>query len=387
MTTTRTMFDGEMDVAYRQFSVTTDGAGDGDASVPLPEAAFAGQRVGLCGAAAPGALWLTTGLHTGLVPLRAELHDEPPPLDAAWEEAVEVSFTPAGLDVWLSGWAGQSAWPLPLEPVGYRVRYCAAGFTAGHTADTRRSGEPELDRYLLQFWPAPPAPDRLLRETSPHAASWHRYARGLPPPPTAQERARAGPRSGAEWSAGRAAIAERARREEVENLRWGGSPPADAGLRAAGGSAPLLYRLDRELTGALPGLSPGAQRRLARWAARRACVTAGVAGTDWIAPALAAVERGDRPPRDPFASRERTVRRLLGPGESGPLTLSIHLARHQQSASPQLEAVTCLWSAGEDDPLRAAIGTLYGAALAHGEGAAAFLADAREEVSRAAGPN
>jgi hypothetical protein len=185
MTTTRTVYDGEIHVHYGQFYVTSDD----DRSIPGLHEAFAGQRTGLCGAAEPGRLWLITGLHTGNVGLTAELHDEPPPPDAAWEEVVEVSFTPAGHGSGVLSWGGETWIPLPLDPVGHRVRYCARGFTAGRNADTRLEGEPQQDRYLLQFWPAPPAPDRLLLETNPDASYWHRFAQKQPPPPTSHERA------------------------------------------------------------------------------------------------------------------------------------------------------------------------------------------------------
>ncbi len=72
-----------------------------------------------------GTLWLTTGLHTGNVGFTVEVHDRAPPLDSQWEDVVEVSFHPA---------SGSSA----------LVQDC----------------------YLLQIWTAPPAPDRILRQTS-----------------------------------------------------------------------------------------------------------------------------------------------------------------------------------------------------------------------------
>ena len=34
------------------------------------------------------------------------------------------------------------------------------------------------DRYLLQLWPAEPAPDAVVREGSEIAAYWHGVARG-----------------------------------------------------------------------------------------------------------------------------------------------------------------------------------------------------------------
>ncbi len=47
------------------------------------EEAFAGQSAGLCGAAVPGALWLTTGLHTGNVGFTVEVRGQAPPRSAA----------------------------------------------------------------------------------------------------------------------------------------------------------------------------------------------------------------------------------------------------------------------------------------------------------------
>jgi hypothetical protein len=164
---------------------------------PGLEALFAGQSNGLCGAAVPGQLFLTTGLHTGTVGFSVELHDGPPAVDDAWEDIVEATFRPVpGSDVFLEQWGGEEAWPLDLPGACYRVRYCAAGMDAGQALDTRLDSEPEVDRYLLQFWPDPDAPDpavpgsdRIVRQASENAAYWHGFAQGLPPPPSAQGRA------------------------------------------------------------------------------------------------------------------------------------------------------------------------------------------------------
>jgi hypothetical protein len=44
-----------------------------------------------------------------------------------------------------------------------------------------------VDFYLLQFWPAPIAADRILRQTSQAAAYWHRARTNRSP--TAEEAA------------------------------------------------------------------------------------------------------------------------------------------------------------------------------------------------------
>ncbi|MFB7896948.1 hypothetical protein ACFC1B_11490 [Streptomyces xiamenensis] len=158
-------------------------------AIPDLAEAFAGQNGGLCGAAAPGALWLSTGLHTGNVGFAVEVHDAEPALDPVWEDVVEVSFHPLSERALLMQWAGEATWDLGLARTGYRVRYCARGMDEGRRLDSRVSGEPQADSYLLQFWPAPPRADRVVRQTSREAAHSHRYARGLPAAPTPEERA------------------------------------------------------------------------------------------------------------------------------------------------------------------------------------------------------
>ncbi len=148
---------------------------------PRMDEAFAGQRAGLCGAAVPGALFLCTGLHTGAVGFTVEVHHQQPPLDPAWEDVVEVSFHPVSEHSFLTQWAGEASWELDLqEGTDYRVRYCAQGMDQAREQDVRLDDEPLLDRYLLQFWPAPPEPDRIVRQSSQVAAYDHDYARRQP---------------------------------------------------------------------------------------------------------------------------------------------------------------------------------------------------------------
>lgn len=172
----RTLFTGEVHVHYGQVYVES-----GDELVSeLPES-FTGQANGLCGAAQPGSLFLITGLHTGDVGFAVELHDGEPPVDDSWEEIVEASFRPTASRVSLVQWAGEASWGLDLAQTDYRVRYCATGMQEAREQDTRLDDEPMFDRYLLQFWPAAPAPDRVVKQTAETAAYWHGYASGLAP--------------------------------------------------------------------------------------------------------------------------------------------------------------------------------------------------------------
>ncbi len=164
------MFDGQVHVHYGQLYVESDENRHG----PDMDVAFWGQRNGLCGAGDEGALFLITGLHTGYVGFTAEVHDHAPPLDDAWEEIVEVFYRPTSSEIRLVQWAAEDSWPLEINQVDYRVRYCATGMDAAHQ---EVSGH---DRYLLQFWPDRATADAVIKQTSETAAYWHRWARQRP---------------------------------------------------------------------------------------------------------------------------------------------------------------------------------------------------------------
>jgi hypothetical protein len=322
---------------------------------PELDQCFGGQRNGLCGAAVRGFLFLTTGLHTGEVGFTVELHEQPPPIDDGWEEIVEASFRTTG-DVGLAGWGGQQSWPLDMPDGDYRVRYCATGMDEGHDQDTRSDEDPETDRYLLQFWPAPPAPDAVLKQTSEMAAYWNEWAQEtppVPPPPTREELEEEQRRRAAES----AADFERAFHQVVEELV--GLPPSER-LRNVP-DAGSLGGLDRSLTVALGEAGPAIQRRVARWAARRACEEAELAGIDWIAAALDAMDRGERLP-PPFDGGYLSARKMLwaDPRVSQATVTSLDGRHHNMLRSAM--AFPALRVAGEEDPLMAAVAALKCAA-------------------------
>ncbi|WP_405647870.1 hypothetical protein [Streptomyces uncialis] len=291
--------EGNVEVHYSQIYVESDPDGD----FPELAEALGGQRNGLCGAATPGLLWLITGLHTGSVVFTVEVHDQAPPLDDGWEEIVEVSFRPASTSTALVEWGGGGSWDLGLDEIDHRVRYCAAGMDEGKQHDTRFPEEAELDRYLLQFWPAPPGPDRVLKQTSEVAAYWHDYAQEQPPPPTPAERAEVARRA-------RLAEEEAERRQRLayELWQWGGKLPSPA-LSAVGGSARGLLRFDPALVHALDAAGSATQRQVAVLAARRACEAAGLTALDPVAAALTDLAEG-RPLPPPFNDPDRAWRAL-----------------------------------------------------------------------------
>ncbi|MEU6487750.1 hypothetical protein [Streptomyces sp. NPDC046887] len=284
----RVPVDGEVWVHYGQLFVES---GEVD-EVDLHEA-FAGQVSGLCGAAVPGALWLTTGLHTGEVGFRVEVYDRAPELAPLWEDVVEVSFRPEPGRCSLVVWGEHDSYALGLPATDHRVRYCAYGMDRGRDLDTSADEGPPVDRYLLQFWPAPPEPDRVVRQISEIAAYWHGFAREQPPPPTAEERAEADRQ---------VRLAGEERRLQEEREQWGGRLPSSA-LRAVEGSVRSLIDFDAALVHALADAGPDDQREVALLAARRACAVARIDGLGWVAAALTALAEG-RPLPPPFDDRQ-----------------------------------------------------------------------------------
>ena len=339
----RTLMTGPAWVSYAQIYVHgPDWGGE------LGEC-FGGQQNGLCGAAVPGQLFLITGLHTGKVGFSVELHGEAPPIDDRWEEIVEASFHPAG-DTALVGWGGNGFWPLDLQLIDYRVRYCGWGMDAGHQGSPPMDDEPLIDRYLLQFWPAAPAADQVVKQTSASAAYWHDSARQQPVPPTPEERA----------EVKRLVVLERERASaalqlEEETRNWGGTLPS-ARLRDLSWTAIAVAQLDRALVDALDRAEAATQRAVARWSARRAFVEAQVAEVDWIVPALAAMDRGAALPEffedwagvfDRLFSDERVVK-----------TSVTTLDGRTDDFLQQAMAMPALYSAIDEDPLRAAVETV-----------------------------
>ncbi|MCK9896343.1 hypothetical protein [Frankia sp. AgB32] len=356
----RILFDAVVWTSYGQFYLRS---GD-DGSGPEMIAAFAGQSNGLCGAGCPGELFLMIGPHTVEVPMRIEAHDEPPPADDSWEDVAEVSFTPASPELWLASCMGEGYEVADLPAVGvYRARYSAAGMDAARIAEAEQVDFDEVaepvDRYLLQLWPAPPAPDRVIRQTNDSAAYHHDWARALPPPPTAAQKA-------AETEAVRQAeLAAQEGRERAavreEEQRWGGRLPTPR-LREVGGYAIPLARMDRDLLDQIAGATPQVQRAIARWAARRAYAHAGLDQVDWVAPALDALDAG-RPLPAPFDGPARVWDRFAQDGrialteatmlDGGPMFMGI---------SRQAVAIPTLFHATEADPLLAAAAALHIAA-------------------------
>lgn len=165
--------NGNINVCYGQAYVESPGC-----DPVLLEESLHGQSNGICGASVPGGLMLMAGLHTGIVGLTVEVLDTEPRLSDEWEEVVEVSFQFLAPGVVLRDWDGNKVCDIPLVNRSYRVRFSAKNY--GVAEDLGRfEDEDPMEKYLLQFWPAPAAPDVVIRQTRERASYWHEYASGL----------------------------------------------------------------------------------------------------------------------------------------------------------------------------------------------------------------
>ncbi|WP_328614990.1 hypothetical protein OHS18_45695 [Amycolatopsis sp. NBC_00355] len=374
----RTVVDAEVHVHYGQIYVQSEG---GDPFEGDLTACFTGQRNGLCGAAFPGTLFLITGLHTGNVGFTARVHETEPP-DAGWEDVVEAPFRPDGVTR-LVTWGGENSWDLELSPGDYRVRYSGSRMDAGHDRDTRLDGEPPLDRYLLQFWPAAPAPDIVVRQRSAIAAYWHGFARELP---TTEE-----------YTAALARVREARERETAEALaeaqherllrEWGGALPSEHILNLPHTLRELAKR-DRGFIADATGAAPDVQHALARRLARHAFALAGLDDVAWIAEGLRALDEGRALP-PPFDERRAAWDRLLSDPDV-PRTLVRTPGGRHDNALRQAMAFPAIFGAAKPDPLEALGEALSAASVTHGGDSAALFAWARaalaELTSRTGGP-
>ena len=177
-----------------------------------------------------------------------------------------------------------------------------------------------------------------------------------------------------ELAARSAAEAEAHRRDTAaaEARRWGGTPPAER-VRRLSANTIGLAGLDRELLDALAEASSQTQRAVARWGARQACAIAGLDTVDWIASALTALDHGDPLPT-PFDDEQRQWARLWADPRVPSTTVTT--PDGTPNFSQQAIALPTIRAAVHEDPLAAAVDTVYFAALSYGDSYRDLLAAA-----------
>lgn len=320
----RVVYDGRLSVSYGQAYVEPENPDD----VVDHLEDFAGQINGLLGAAQAGALYLTTGVHTGDVGLRVVIADGPVPLGSEWEDVVEATFVPEGPCVVMQ-WAGEGV-PCGFEllPVPHRVRYSARGMDAGRDADVVMHDEPLVDHYELTFWPADPAPERIVRQGSRIAAYWH----------DARDHVKA-------------------RRREIQQ-RWGDNPPSDLLIDVT--AAQWLVRRRRDLAEQIAAAAPAAQRAVAYRAARRCAGEHQTESPDWITKALTHQARNEILPPG-FERRpevEEALRRTQEARVAALLHTSLPSPPGRVEPCPLDWVIAAILAADHEDPLVAALDAL-----------------------------
>lgn len=171
------LYSGLLPIDYAQFYVDQlDSAEDED--YLTPDAAFKGQVNGLCGAARLGRLWLVAGPQAGVIHIDVLVHPAEPELTDGYEDVVECSVSLGSEPVGLCSWAHEEVHSLDLAPGDYRVRYSIQGMDR-EDPEADEDGPVPGQGHLLQFWPAPPQADEVVRQGSEQAAYWHGAMPGL----------------------------------------------------------------------------------------------------------------------------------------------------------------------------------------------------------------
>lgn len=132
-----------------------------------------------------------------------------------------------------------------------------------------------------------------------------------------------------------------------------------------------LVALDRGLAEAIAGTDPATQRRIARWTARWIATEVGLADLDWIAPALDALDRGDDLP-PPFATWRSATDRLASDPRVQETEVVTGLRRRYSMLCQEHVLMWAIFDACHEEPLHAALATLYEAAVVVGADHSAF---------------
>ncbi|MBW6436906.1 hypothetical protein KZ829_24480 [Actinoplanes hulinensis] len=303
------------------------------------EDAWADESNGLCGAGVEGVLVLTTGTHTGWLPFRVELHPGAPPLDDTWDEIVEVSFTAMSDRAVLAGLDGD-AFEFELPSNQYRVRYSIRGMDEADTTDET------LDAYLLQFWPAPPASGRIVKQSGKQAAYWHRARRTLTPQEQQEDEQH-----------------EAEGQEQQARERWGDRIPNDRLRHAEGLYLDAISELDIDLEFAVADADDATQRHIATWATLRSLEQAGLVDLPQIAAAVAALREGRKVPK-PFDD-SGVVWSILNAADVARTSIPVPPDGGSEQ-SPQDWAISTLFHSAMEDSLAAALETLVCLAYVYG---------------------
>ncbi|MDH6284059.1 transposase [Prescottella agglutinans] len=311
-----------------------------------------------------------TGIAYGPVSLTVEILDDEPAFDAdqcAWDvvEEATLKVTKAFHVITLGGEKLPDFDQLAIRRGLHRFR------VSGRGRDTHwdLSVDDPTEEYLVQVWRVN-RPNGMVRLHKTDTA-WdqdiveHPTRNWWDPDPAAD--------ASMYLKVGYEKMAEGAKQEAI---RWGGRPPSEKLSRCP--QAVDIAGVDRALADAITRAREPKLRRITVWAVRRAYTIAGIADRDWIAPALDALEDGNRAVPWPFGrnSQEQlwqafqddpTIDTTITP--NGPVPAPIIAMDAVREAS---EGLTLY-------PLQGTFRSLWTAARTDGGNYAALIRDLRKE--------
>ncbi|WP_327581238.1 hypothetical protein OHA25_35330 [Nonomuraea sp. NBC_00507] len=90
---------------------------------------------------------------------------------------MEISYRAQSEWLRIAEWSGEGDHLLPKLSSGpgwYRLRYHGVNMDEGNKVNMLAREEAVVDRYLLQIWPQPESPPRVVKSTSHQLAYWRR---------------------------------------------------------------------------------------------------------------------------------------------------------------------------------------------------------------------
>lgn len=166
------LYDGTLGIDYGQFSF--DVMDDDDLDMLDPDGVFQAQQNGICGAAQRGKVLFFTGIQTGSISIRVELHEIEPILDESFDEIVEASFLRSKYPVSLCDLYGEEFHNLELPRGQYRLRYSIRGMDLDYDDDNNVDTPVKGNDHLIQLWPKDKDKDKIIKVTSDIAKHFHK---------------------------------------------------------------------------------------------------------------------------------------------------------------------------------------------------------------------
>ncbi len=263
--------------------------------------------------------------------------------------------------------------PIPVPEGNYVIEVSGRGFVNYGWPGTTTPG----DEWRFRLWPNDGS---SLRPP----AQWHMPGYGVPENvPLSETNSTPIEHEEPQWITVFGADGEPSRTVHVDELRieaqaaerdaWGGEPIPELQRFFHGKD---IARVDRALAESIAAMSEADLRRLARWCVVSCYEYAGLAGLDWVAPALTALEFGDDLP-EPFHDLQAAHAHLRDEEFPGGVSLtwdtSIADRSHDVAHNPfdrgpvhrPSFAINAIFSAQHPDALDAAMGALTDAAATY----------------------